>query len=213
MESPDDRDPGGRSVVFITLAALVLVVLVGAAILLHQRRPAVLLIGDSITEGGASALEGGLNDSYSVHVDGRGGYRVGEMIPAAQTASAFPFEQVVINLGTNDVLADDQDLDLSLAGMAEIVARFPNAECIHLVTVNEQMFSFAVDAPARARRFNDGLRRLAERDERIDVIDWAEIVDETETSGAEVTTDSVHPNDLGNELLVDAYLQSLQRCS
>jgi lysophospholipase L1-like esterase len=140
--------------------------------------------------------------------------RVGEMWGAAVNAGAFPFAQVVINLGTNDVLATDQDLDESLATMAGMVTLFPQADCVHLVTVSEAMESPSVDTGARARQFNDGLQALAADAERIHIVDWAGIVsaDERENPGDRLTDDSVHPNAAGNRILAEAYEQALDRC-
>jgi hypothetical protein len=210
----NDRHGGGNTAIILSIAALVIAALIVGVIILHQRRPAVLLLGDSITQGASPVLRGKLGDDYAVHVDGRGGFRVDEMMEAADNASRFPFEQVVINLGTNDVLGSDQDLDASLASLRAMTTRFPEAECIHIVTVSEHMASMTADSPARAAEFNEGVFALAEDDDRIRVIDWSEIVGdyEREHPDADVTNDTVHPTALGNELLVAAYRDALADC-
>jgi hypothetical protein len=198
----------------LVLAVLGAALLMVVVVVLRQERQPVVLIGDSITANLAAAARSALHDSYSVELDGRPGYRVDQLVESAQNASRFPFRQVVVNLGTNDVMTPDQDLAASLGAMAQIIASFPEVDCIHVVTVNEQMVSDEVDAGARASRFNDGLQQLAADDDRVNIIDWNEIVAsyEAEHPGEMITTDTVHPDETGNRLLAEAYEDALDAC-
>lgn len=196
------------------VVGIVAIIAVGVLIWLLRPDPPVAVIGDSITAGSESELRRSLGSDFALTVDGRPGFRVAEQMPAAENAASLPFEQVIINLGTNDVMGADQDLDQSIASMAQMVALFGAADCIHLVTVSEQMISGAVDAPARAAAFNDGLEAIAASDSRIDLVDWSAIVAEwqAEHPGELLTSDTVHPTDEGNDLLVDAYATALSEC-
>jgi lysophospholipase L1-like esterase len=203
-----------RPLVLWSLLALAVLLVALGVFIARRDRPSVVLLGDSITAGARPTLRSVLHDRYGPTIDGRGGMRVGEMWGAAENASAFPFSQVVINLGTNDVLADDQDLDESLVTMAGMATLFPQADCVHLVTISEVMQSPTVDAGARARQFNAGLRELAASEEQIHLVDWAGIVSADEGGDPEnrLTDDSVHPNAAGNRLLAEAYEEALDRC-
>ena len=64
----------------------------------------VAIIGDSITEQAEPLLLAELQPDSVVRVRGRGGYRIEQMEPYAVEAAAAEPEQVIINLGSNDVL-------------------------------------------------------------------------------------------------------------
>jgi lysophospholipase L1-like esterase len=210
----DARPPAARPQLWVVLGLLAAAALVVAVLVLRQDRPPVVLLGDSITAGLRPAVRSELRSSYSVELDGRPSNLVAQQLAAAENASRFPFTQVVINLGTNDVMTAGQDLDASLGSIEQMVALFPDADCIHLVTVNEQMVKDGVDATGRADRFNDGLAGLATTDERIRIIDWSEMVGsyEADNAGEMLTTDTVHPNQSGNALLAGAYKDALDAC-
>jgi lysophospholipase L1-like esterase len=70
------------------------------------------------------------------------------------------------------------------------------------------------DAGARARRLNEAIREIAARRPNVLVIDWAAIErQEVAERGEPITTDTVHPNDVGNRVLADAYGDSLAACT
>ncbi len=47
-------------------------------------------------------------------------YLADEQLPTALNAARFPFEQIVINLGTNDVMTSDHDLDETIETLRQI---------------------------------------------------------------------------------------------
>jgi hypothetical protein len=213
MSEPTRRTGGDPRVTAVVVAVLAIIT-IGVAVWLLRPDPPVVVIGDSITAGAEHTLRDQLGTDFALTIDGRPGYRVAEQLPTARNAAGFPFEQVVVNLGTNDVMGADQALDASLASISEIVTLFPEADCIHLVTVSEQMVSGSVDAPARAAAFNDGLEAIVATDPRVSLIDWSGIVAgwQADHPGELLTTDTVHPTDEGNELLVAAYGDALSGC-
>ena len=94
---------------------------------------------------------------------------------------------------------------------------FPEVRCIHLVTVSDEVTNTTVltsAVPARAKRINDAIARLAANDPRITVIDWNARVHEYEQQhpGESATLDTTHPNDAGTAMLVDDYEAALDAC-
>lgn len=209
---------GPRIGVVLGLAVLLVVVVLGA-VQIAQRvhgdpKPPVAIIGDSITALGRDQIGRTLGPSYSLAVDGHSGYRVAEQLPAATRLAERHPEQVVINLGTNDV-GTEVPTEQAAASLAEMVALFPDARCIHLVTINESMGipTLAV-GPERAAALNGRIRALAASDPRLRIVDWAQIVRDYEAvhGPGSATSDTVHPTLGAQQALVDAYRASLDSC-
>lgn len=173
----------------------------------------VALVGDSITEQSEATFHATLEPEYHLRVRGRGGYRIEEMEPyAIELATAKP-EQVIINLGTNDVL-DDWPVDKAVTALNRMIKDFAGARCLHLVTINESFYNEKLpDLGQRAAVFNLELRRIATAN-RIDVIDWsaAVIADGTDNSAGPITSDTVHPTERGRKVLSDLYRTALDKC-
>jgi lysophospholipase L1-like esterase len=175
----------------------------------------VVLIGDSITEGAQPVLEQTLAPLYHTRVRGRGGYRVDQMEPyAIELATSHP-GQVIINLGTNDVLRN-WPIDKSVEALTRMVNDFSDAKCLHLVTIN-QHFSTEGNPGVRERAivFDLALLKLA-ASKQIDVIDWNRVVNDDLAAGSPngpLTVDSVHPNARGQAVLAALYTAALARCS
>lgn len=202
-----------RSAVAIGMLAALLVLLAVLVVELVRPGPPVALIGDSITAMSATALHRRLDDDWSVTVDGRPGYRIDQQLDAARRIAPRAPEQVVINLGTNDV-NQGVDLAASAAAMEEMVSLFGSARCIHLVTVNESMLAGDLEVRRGAETLNAAYRAIADRDPRVRIIDWAGMVDQWQARhpGRSITTDTVHPTDEGIDLLVTAYEEALDAC-
>lgn len=174
----------------------------------------VVIIGDSITEQAEPLLLEQLQPDSVVRVRGRGGYRVDQMEPyAVEAASAEP-EQVIVNLGSNDVLTS-WPLDRSVEAYTRLLDYFDDARCVHLVTVNEGFLSSSDSGLAfRALLLNAQIRSLASAN-GARVIDWSKMVADYQAAGepyGPITTDSVHPTELGQTMLADAYREALRTC-
>ena len=177
----------------------------------------VAVLGDSITALDAEALEGALGEDYRFTISGNFGYTAAEVTPVAQELSERSFGQVIINLGTNDVLQGGSP-SAAVEEIQRQAAMFDDARCVHVVTVNEHMVdqSTGDDTGAAARLLNDALEELAAGDDRIDLVDWnaaaSESVPDTEGATSTLTSDSVHPTAEGNRVLNELYQQALAEC-
>ncbi len=208
------RRRGGQLVLLGLVAVVVLVV-----VAVVWRRPwtdhtTVAIVGDSITEQGRDVLAGELSGEWQLKVDGEPGYTIEQQVPAARTLAESDPSQVIVNLGTNDVL-QGVAISESEAALREVVAAFPRATCIHLVDVNEDMLVVGGDGPERARAVNEVIRRVAAEDARIDVVSWAGIVDQQLEAGqpdGPILVDTIHPSQRGKELLTEAYAEALAAC-
>jgi hypothetical protein len=196
--------------------ALVLIVLVavqlasGAAS--QSDKPKVLVLGDSITDRGQQALKDELGPLYSLSMDGKTSFRTDQQMPSAERWSSREFEQVVLNLGTNDVI-QGSGVDQGAQNLAAMVAMFPQASCVHLVTINEMIPREASPTAMRdAKALNEQVRALAAADPRIRIVDWAAIVSDEYAAGTNPTMDGVHPTEEGYEALASAYRTSLDTC-
>jgi len=197
----------------LVVLAAVLAVRVATWMSADQDHPNVLVIGDSITDQGQTALKRELRSSYDVSIDGKAGARADEQVASAGRWATRPFDQVIVNLGTNDVM-QPWPLERTEASLREILAQYPLARCLHLVTINEVMPNKdGIDAFGRARELNAWMRELAESDPRVELIDWAAIVNEQwSTTGVDPTVDGVHPRPEVQELLAVTYERALDAC-
>ena len=175
----------------------------------------VAIVGDSITEMSDRTVHQVLDPQFHVRIRGRGGYRVEEMEPyAIELATSNP-EQVVINLGTNDVLKN-WPLDKSVSALDRMVKEFSGARCIHLVTINQWITNEA-DPGVRARAivFNFAVRKIA-ADQHLDVIDWNAAIEADLKAGSPrgaLTSDTIHPNATGQTALAQLYRAALDDCT
>lgn len=213
-DSGDVRLPVIIGALVGVVALVAVAIQVAAVVGIGKNRPPVAVIGDSITEQGQKAIFNDLSADYKLTVDGKGGFRIDEQLPTAERFATRRFDQVIIELGTNDVM-QKWSLGDSEANLRQIVSMFPDARCVHLVDVNESLSSRTVDAPARARQLNQAMRGIAASDSRVDIIDWAGIVRRYETvdPAEPITTDGIHPGPTGQDLLVSAYEDALKSCS
>ena len=136
------------------------------------------------------------------------------MEPYAVEAAAADPEQVIVNLGSNDVLLS-WPLDRSVEAYTRLLGYFDDARCVHLVTVNERFRSNVDEGLAfRALLLNNQIRLLA-ASAGARVIDWSKMVADYEAAGSPygpITSDSVHPTELGQKMLADAYREGLRTC-
>lgn len=204
----------------VALAIVLVIVVVTLAVVgiralgIGEPGPPVALVGDSITANLQREAQRRIGDDYALTVDGRPGYLAGQQLPAVENAARFPFDQIVINLGTNDVMTSDHDLDETIASLEQAVSAVVGIRCVHLVTVSEGMVNGTEDAGPRAQQVNRAIREIAARHPNVRVIDWAAIERQEQADrGEPITIDTVHPSDVGNRVLADAYGESLAACN
>jgi len=177
-------------------------------------RPALALIGDSIFFGAAGVLEDRLGDAWELRLHAVPANTTRDQVPAALEVAAEepPVEQVVVNLGTNDVTGQ-RPLDESVAALTDIVAAYPDARCIHLVTVTDRRRDDGrVERWPEAEALNAAWRGVAASDPRIRVVDWADILRLADGSEPVLLEDEVHPSPAGDDALVDAVAASVEAC-
>jgi lysophospholipase L1-like esterase len=204
----DVRVPVALGVLVLIVVITVLAIRIAYGATAEEAKPRVLVLGDSITDHGQRQLRDTIGPLYALSVEGQDNFRADELIPAAQRWATRDFQQVVVNLGTNDVV-QGWPTDMTSDTLAQLVSYFPGARCIHLTTVNADIGDAAVE---RAEAVNERLREIANEDPRIHIVDWSAIVEEEAAQGVQVTSDGVHPTKEGQQLLVDAYEQSMTPC-
>lgn len=166
----------------------------------------VALLGDSITDQSRERLHDGLGESYRIDVRATPGVEISEMVDEARLTMRRPPDQVIVNLGTNDVLNELPPED-SATVLEVLLDQLDEVPCVHLVTINELMVSLEDEGLGqRAASLNEHIRRIAE-ERGYEVIDWtAALEGATDEPGAEgLLTDTVHLTDEGERLLVNVY--------
>lgn len=177
----------------------------------------VAVVGDSITSLDKPALQEDLGGTYDLTIVGDFGATISEVMPAAQLVAGEEPQQVVINLGTNDVIAAG-NLAESVSTLAAMVDTFDAAECVHLVNINEHMVELSTGESRRqqAEQFNSALEDLAGDRERVSIIGWNDVVESTldddDPPTSTLTKDSIHPTQEGNGRLNDLYAEALSGC-
>lgn len=176
--------------------------------------PSVVFLGDSITVVSDPQIEAALGSDYSPHMNAVLGIQAAQMLPAAEKAAKLDPDQVVIELGSNDVL-HGASIDGAAGDLLHLVALFPHARCIHVVNINTHMTDNGNPLGPRAGTLNVDLSHLHEKDARVDVIDWNRT---TSTDIAAhpplgtLTGDTVHPNVAGRTLLAKQIKAALDAC-
>jgi hypothetical protein len=205
-----------RSRRWVTSAVVAVLALIGAAgVAWYSHVPVpIVFVGDSITDQARPLIESrfGVPDAS---VQAVGGKKIDDMMVAAQALAATDPAQVVIDLGTNDVLADEPAAPNGDA-LTQMIGLFPSAECVHLVTINEHMLSptFGNVGPAAAA-LDQQIKTTADRNRKVRVIDWDQTVldyDAAHDPNGPITIDTVHPTPMGQQLLIDAEQRSVDDC-
>lgn len=174
----------------------------------------VAIVGDSITVDSEKAFHAALDDQYRLRVRGRGGYRIEEMEPYAIELAVEDPEQVIINLGTNDVLQNGA-IDKSVTALNRMIKDFSKVACFFVVNLNEGMRRDSdPDVAGRAEVFNLELNRIAESS-NLKVIDWNGAIEADQAAGSpngELLTDTIHPSPAGQAVLAKLYKDALASC-
>jgi lysophospholipase L1-like esterase len=173
----------------------------------------VAAIGDSIMLWGEPEMRTTVGAHTRLTVRAQGGKRIDEMMPAARELAATSPVQVIINLGTNDVL-QRIPLEESVRHLNDMVGLYPQAECIHLVTINENIDKDGFQPHDAAVALNGAMQQLAKDNPRVSLIRWDEMV--RKSIQREPPTgfifDGVHPGPEGQRALAEAYDRAVDRC-
>lgn len=175
----------------------------------------VLVVGDSITVLSEQELDDRAERAERFTVAAANNATSDDLRQVVETFAGEEFEQVVVNLGMNDAL-NARPFDETTEAFAAILEQFESARCVHLTTLNESVVSFEdPELTDRVQRINAHVRELAATGDNVAIIDWNEALaeqrrdDETDES---LLTDTVHPTDAGQELLVSLYLDAVKEC-
>lgn len=204
--------------IIVLLAALVLVAVSVVAWKVTHPSTAhrnVVVMGDSITFLGHALISQELGDNFQVTASGINGARSDERVRDADALAAQTHaSQLIINLGTNDVMQATPP-DQSINAVTTIASRFTEARCIHLVTISEGIFSMKdPEVNARAAQLNARFEALA-AERGWNVIQWDDVVRDYGANGerdGSISSDTVHPTPLGQQMLIEEYDAALERC-
>jgi hypothetical protein len=173
----------------------------------------VFILGDSITALGDPVLHETLS-AYNLNVAAKFGDTLEDRVAAADLGAASKPTQVVINLGTNDVLKG-VDPATAAATLDQMVSKFADANCVHVVTINRNLDQRGNRPVAAIDALNAAIEALPDQHDNVDIVRWDEIQgDAAEEAGnpTALTSDGVHPDDPGQKSLADAYADALDGC-
>lgn len=176
-------------------------------------RPTVAIVGDSITEWGQDVLLDELSGRWELDVDGRSGFTIAEQHPAAVALAEAAPSQMIVNLGTNDVLRH-RSTEQVAADLQALLADLGGIACVHVVTVADTLAFGGYDYAPEVTEANQAITRLAAAS-GAGVIDWAGEVTRFETGsepGGSLLFDTVHPNEAGQRRLAALYDDALGGC-
>jgi lysophospholipase L1-like esterase len=195
-------------------AGLVLTVVVGCS----GGEP-VAVLGDSITALDAADMQQRFDGEYALVISAQFGRTAEEALADTRAGGVDTgVEQVIVNLGTNDVLRGIPTAT-TVDALSALVGLFPGARCIHLVNVNEHLVeqSSGESRSAAAVELNEGIDRLAVSDDRLSVVDWAAAttatLNDADPPWSTLTSDSIHPTAEGNARLNDLHDEALRSCA
>jgi lysophospholipase L1-like esterase len=175
----------------------------------------VVVIGDSITHLAQDEVARQAGDQFRFTIKATNGATSTEMLAEAQEISDRRPDQLVINLGTNDINTD-VPADETIANIRAIADLFDSADCVHLTTLNEHIVSYERPILAtRAAEMNDRFHQLLEDDGDFDLVDWNLAIEQYIADGrpeGPLLYDTVHPTDVGQRILTDIYTDALRSC-
>jgi lysophospholipase L1-like esterase len=212
------RTSGVASLTWSARLALLGVTMVLAGCGVGNRGDSVAVLGDSITSLDQADLQAQLGGDYQLVISGNFGQTVQEVMPEASFVAGRSYDQVIINLGTNDVIQGIPPAT-SMQVLQQMIGKFPSAKCIHLVNINENMVDQKTGASLQepAKAFNSALDGVVKSGKRLDLIDWSSVAGDHLNSEkppwSTLTQDSVHPTAEGNKELNNLYRDALSGCS
>lgn len=172
-------------------------------------------VGDSITVQLTPYLEAAADGKFSVAIAAVSGATIADMVDDAAAVAAKSPPVLVVNLGSNDVIQAVPP-EQSAADLERLLNQFDGVECLVLVRVNENMFSYVEGfLTERAVATNAALAEVAARRGAV-VIDWNQILDtQRATAGTpDMLLDTIHVTPYGADVLTAAYLDAVDNgCS
>jgi lysophospholipase L1-like esterase len=174
----------------------------------------VVVLGDSITEFGQDHLEDVLGEDYELTVDGVFGARTGDRIESAAAVGATRPDQVVVNLGTNDVVVGTP-LDKVRDDFDRMLGLMDSVECVHVVTVGENLVSDGLSLPRAGRAVNAQIAEITSRHPNAQLLHWERVQQAAALRRDDpqaLTFDGIHPDGDGLMVLAEGYAEVLGDC-
>ena len=167
--------------------------------------PKVTVTGDSITYISGPVIQTELASNYQSWITGVPGATMAGMTPDLQTQLASNPHAVVINLGTNDVGADNPNWQ---ADLNVILAATANTSCVEFVTLNDTIANYFASlnlghTVTLGTTINTALQNAANTRPNTHLVDWKTAVDADIASGGphELLSDGIHPTAIGQQWL------------
>ena len=174
----------------------------------------VVVFGDSITEFGQDHLRKELGDEYELKVDGVFGACTGDRIDAAAAVAATHPDQVVVNLGTNDVVVGTP-LDKVRHDIDAVLAELDSVECVHVVTVGENLISDGIPLPRSGAAVNEQIAEVVGEHPNAELLHWDRVQDAAARRRGDpqaLLFDGIHPDGDGLAVLAKGYEGVLGDC-
>lgn len=198
---------------FVAVGIILAAALIGWLLIGPSRKgDTVEILGDSITDVSSEVLRARLSD-YTLNIQAMGGLRTDQLQASADQGARSMPKQVIINLGTNDLL-QGRGVDQFKASLGKMIDTFSSADCVHVVTLNTHMITADGSNEAVLQSANHAIDELIAAHSNVDKIDWNKIVEasDDQTGKETITVDSIHPNLKGQLLLAHAYADALKNC-
>jgi lysophospholipase L1-like esterase len=195
--------PPGRSSRFRSLILLgVVAAVVGLGIWLWRdlsARPAIYVVGDSITSLSAGSISTALsNAGYDPTIRATPGVKIGQAQNEVMTLAQNQPHAWIIELGTNDAGANDNTWLLPFLAEWNSVAP---ASCVIYVTISPR-------AGPVGTKINAAIQNLAATHRNVHVLDWGNV---EYSNPSWVYPDQIHPTPQGQAALASLETQELQR--
>jgi len=174
----------------------------------------VAVVGDSITALGEPVLEAQLGPDHDLTVDGDFGARIADRLPAIEDVAAGEPDQVIVNLGTNDAVSGNPVDRVALA-IEEVLSTLDDVECVHVVTVADDLSDRGTSVARQAALVNDILVEAAGRHPNAHVVDWGAAQGAAAVRRDDpmaLLSDGIHPDAEGQEVLAEAYARAVAGC-
>jgi lysophospholipase L1-like esterase len=171
--------------------------------------PTVGVVGDSITQLIAPDLAMTLDTSYAYQISGIAGDTISQQLPTIEAMVSGPTgppQDMILNLGTNDVLSHNT---LWQGAFDQEIDAVENLHCVILVTVNQIPDH---NQPGIASSINAAIAQQVADHPNFHEIDWWSLLREGNNAVLWLSPyDGIHPTAAGQQELAGLYLQALQQ--
>lgn len=202
MKAGVDVKTGLRAIALVGVMAL-------SSACIGSSQGGVALLGDSITSLASINLKERLLGTDQIHDHAVWGIRVDEQLDTAKGIAKDRPDQVMLNLGTNDV-TQGRDTQAVLDDYATILDTLDQIQCVHVITLNEHMRGDTA-LGAKAAQINVGIRELAAQHDNTTVTEWSAIF-AYPADNSLLMDDLLHPNEEGSKKLGGAMALLAKAC-